>query len=245
MGNEINNRILLFKDNFEKIRDMDIKLIKRFNNGTLDNEFLKNNNIKEIYIKESDYQRIIDLFTLDDNSDFYDIISNRQDIKIRKIGGTSGLFFMLDGVEVRVMKLSDLISNIRIIFPEIGTNLRHGKCYGGANHLARNFDGDADLVTGYHYGYTDKSRYLHSWVETKFFDTEYVFDVTLNAVINKEGYYKLKHIKENEILQRINNKVLGEEQLKYKEYFDVMGIKESQYNTFRDELISDLEKRKK
>ncbi|MBR2712792.1 MAG: transglutaminase domain-containing protein [Bacilli bacterium] len=244
MGNEKNNRVLLFKDNFDKIRDMDHNLVKLYNSGMLDNNFFKKYGIKEVYFEESDYQRMIDLFTLDDNRDFYRFIPSMPEISIRNVGGVEGLIFNLDGVNVKVMKITDLICGVRNIFPEIGSPLRYGKCYGGANLLARSLKNDADLVTGYHYGFTDKSKYLHSWVETKFYDEDYVLDVTLNAVINKEGYYRIKNIKENEILQRINNRKVSEESLKYKEYFDAMGIKESQYNTFRDELISDLEKKR-
>ena len=59
--------------------------------------------------------------------------------------------------------------------------------------LARNIP-NAKVVTGKIAGQTSKSSYLHTWVETTAKDGQkVVFDYSMNAIINKDGFYNLRH----------------------------------------------------
>ena len=94
------------------------------------------------------------------------------------------------------------------------------------------------MVTGYTCFATEKSRYMHTWNEFKLGEKEYVLDSTLNVIMNKDGYYLLRHI--NEILDRIDSKNVIEDFEKYGEQITKYGIKA--YATARDLLIKDFEK---
>ena len=59
---------------------------------------------------------------------------------------------------------------------------------------------DTTLVTGYNSYYVPNNKYLHSWLETEKNGQIYVIDSTSNTVMNKEGYYLLRQVDENEII---------------------------------------------
>lgn len=126
------------------------------------------------------------------------------------------------------------------LLPDIESIERNGTCYDKAYKICLGFKGSSNLVTGYNYGYTDKSKYLHSWVEVTIDGKEYVVDGTLNAMINKEGYYKLRKIN---LLTSIPKEQLINDLLKYGSIIEEMGL--DVYYVFRDEIISDLDKNEK
>ena len=64
------------------------------------------------------------------------------------------------------------------------------------------------VATGFTYGLTSRSRYLHSWVETSLEDEAVVIDYTMNAIINKEAYYELKKA---EIVSKVSSSTLRED----------------------------------
>ena len=71
----------------------------------------------------------------------------------------------------------------------------------------------------------------------RYSDERVVIDGTLNAIFNKEGYYKLRHI---EPITRISNKTLESDIEKYLKSFKT--ISPEVYYIFRDEMIRDFEK---
>lgn len=94
-----------------------------------------------------------------------------------------------------------------------------------------------NIVTGYTYGYTDKSQYLHSWIETELKGEPVVIDGTLNVIMNKEGYYKMRHI---EVLTKISNETLMSDIEKY--LSKVGKISLAVYYLFRNEIIEEFKK---
>lgn len=140
----------------------------------------------------------------------------------------------------RVEKLTDIYPAFRFIFKDLETKERMGKCHQGAIDIARVLNRanvKCDVVTGFIYGLTDQSRFLHSWVET---DGEMVYDFTLNACLNKNLYKKLQHYEE---LNRISGKDIEEDIQKLSSYkctFSHIKIKE--YLVYRDEFMSDMKK---
>ncbi len=83
----------------------------------------------------------------------------------------------------------------------------------------------------------DKSRFLHSFVETTLNGEEVVIDGTLNAIMNKDGYYTFRHIKP---LTKISNQTLQEDMEKY--LYKIKEFSPEVYFVFRDEIIRDFEK---
>lgn len=119
---------------------------------------------------------------------------------------------------------------------------RMGKCHDKAFNFALAFKDDAEIVTGYIHGYSDISKYSHSWVEFAKDGKELVIDPSLNAIMNKEGFYAVEQI---EPISRISWRDA---------YIEMMAICEmglnaelgmKDYVIFRDELLRDLKKHKK
>ena len=141
---------------------------------------------------------------------------------------------------IRAIQFSSLAPEVKNLFPFIENNERFGNCYDFAYNISLNLGVPNQIVTGYIYGYSDKSEFLHSWVESNIKDEEYVIDGTLNAMINKEGYYLMQHAKP---ITKISDSVLKGD---IKNHLDVMQIIPLEvYYVFRDEIINDLERNNK
>ncbi len=108
-----------------------------------------------------------------------------------------------------------------------------------AAHILDEFLGIKNqMVTGYTCFATEKSKYLHTWNEFKMGEKEYVLDSTLNVIMNKDGYYLLRHIEE--VLDKIDSDKVIEDFEKYGDEITKYSIKA--YVTARDLLIKDFEK---
>ncbi len=169
-------------------------------------------------------------------------ISSQEDIVETKIEENdkfkiSQIVISKKDYEIRAMQLSKLLPKAVEILPDLEDDRRAGTCFEKAYHISLHLGIPNDIVTGYCYGYTDKSKFLHSFVETILKDERVVIDGTLNAIFNKEGYYKLRHI---EPITRISNKTLESDIEKYLKSFKT--ISPEVYYIFRDEMIRDFEK---
>lgn len=139
--------------------------------------------------------------------------------------------------EIRAIQFSAFIPQCKEIFPFIETDERIGKCYTFAKTISLNLGVSNEIVTGYVYGYSDKAEFLHSWVEITLKGEEYVIDGTINAMINKQGYYLMRRVKP---LTRISNEQLISDANKY--LYKIQTFPLEVYFVFRDEIINDLEK---
>lgn len=123
---------------------------------------------------------------------------------------------------------------------------RTSKCHSLALDVAailmHYFRINATVVTGYNSYYVPNNRYLHSWLELESFGKPYVLDSTSNFVMNKEAYYMLRKVQENEILSKISADQVLEDGKKYFNILNELDLKT--YLTARDELVRDLEKNK-
>lgn len=106
-----------------------------------------------------------------------------------------------DGI-ITVMPFSSFSPQALTLLPDLENDKRDGTCFEKAYKISLNLGKKNDIVTGYTYGYTDKSKYLHSWIETELHGEEIVIDGALNSIFNKDGYYKLRKIEQ---LTRISN----------------------------------------
>lgn len=144
-----------------------------------------------------------------------------------------------DGL-ICAMRFSTYKPKIKKIIPEIENESRFGNCYKYAYYISLGLPLPNNLTTGYIYGYSDKSKFLHSWIETTINEEEYVIDATLNAIINKEGYYLIQHAKP---INKINSQTFREDLNNYP-IIDNKNIPLEVYYVFRDEIIKEFEKRK-
>ena len=133
---------------------------------------------------------------------------------------------------IRAIQFSSIAPKCKEKLPFIETDERHGKCYDMAREISLNLGISNNIVTGYIYGYTDKSQFLHSWIETTQKGEEYVIDGTLNALINKKGYYFMQHAKP---ITRISNQTFANDIKKYLDKVEEIPIEV--YYVFRDEII--------
>ena len=158
------------------------------------------------------------------------------------------LYFKTVDGEVCVRKLSEVIPAVKKHFLDHGidieTTSRNGECYNISHDISLYLGKDNDIVTGFIYGNTDKSKFLHSWVETNLFGEYVVIDGTSNSIINKSGYYSTRHINENEILQRLNVKTLKKDYEEYGDFLSKFNFSLTIYLTSRDEIIKELDKNK-
>lgn len=101
------------------------------------------------------------------------------------------------------------------------------------------------IVTGYTHYYVPQYNCLHSWIETETEDGPVVIDSTMNAVMDKEGYYKLKHIDEKSIISEISTEDLLSDMEKYEEVIEKIDkVDYKTYLTMRDEIVKSLERNK-
>lgn len=147
-----------------------------------------------------------------------------------------------NGILIMGTKLSGLIRSLNYEDEYVNKENRHGNCHYKSIKISKSLEMPNDLVTGYVYGISDKTKFLHSWVEFEVKGKELVIDYTLNIIMNKEGYYYLQHARP---LSRISNEDLVNDD-EYIRKFNKLGhfnIKE--YLTFRDEIVNDFKKNQK
>ena len=138
---------------------------------------------------------------------------------------------------IRAIQFSSVAPKCKEKLPFIETDERHGRCYEMAQEISLNLGIRNNIVTGYIYGYSNKSKFLHSWVETTIKGKEYVIDGTLNSLINKQGYYFMQHANP---ISKISNKTFLNDIKNYLEKMETFPIEI--YYVFRDEIIKDFQK---
>lgn len=243
----------LFNTRFKTSQKIDEKFAELFNTSGLKEgiKYLKqvgateldmdNYNIKyriSEWTKDSlsDKEKIAFLNELRDLGDYILDIKVEKNEKFNlpevKIETTKGI--------IQAIQFSSVAPEVKNLFPFIESDKRFGNCYDFAYNISLNLGVPNQIVTGYIYGYSDKSKFLHSWVESTINDEEYVIDGTLNAMINKEGYYLMQHAKP---ITKISDSVLKSD---IKNHLDVMQtIPLEVYYVFRDEIVNDLKRNNK
>lgn len=243
----------LFNTRFKTSQKIDEKFAELFNTSGLKEgiKYLKqvgateldmdNYNIKyriSEWTKDSlsDKEKIAFLNELRDLGDYILDIKVEKNEKFNlpevKIETTKGI--------IQAIQFSSVAPEVKNLFPFIESDKRFGNCYDFAYNISLNLGVPNQIVTGYIYGYSDKSKFLHSWVESTINDEEYVIDGTLNAMINKEGYYLMQHAKP---ITKISDSVLKSD---IKNHLDVMQtIPIETYYVFRDEIVNDLKRNSK
>jgi len=147
-----------------------------------------------------------------------------------------------DDCTIEALSLSKYYPASLKSLPDLESKKRFTTCFETAYEIAQHLKADNEIVSGHIFGYTDKSRYAHSWVETTLNDKEVVIDGIFNAIFNKEGYYALTTA---EPLSRISRNNLRTDSKNYIEELaqsEDNTIPKELYYYFRDELIKELDK---
>ena len=151
------------------------------------------------------------------------------------------------GLENNVLKL-ELRGNESSAYPinEVFTNAdflenfdeRQGMCHNICLINEKNVNVDCSVLTGFSYGLTDQSKYLHSVIKMQIGDFTRIIDTTMNTVMT-EGFYKeligfevLTEVPKSQIEKDVEV-LKGESGVELKEYF-----------LYRDEYIEKLKARK-
>lgn len=243
-----------YKKLFDSIKGtkLDLEYEKILQSGNIEERknFISKNNIKETY--EADFIIFSLLFnqTLEDRDKYYiqllyrDLLMYKEYIK--KIFTTPNPNFKTDELvietnngPIRLIPLSNYKPQLLNEYRDLETTDRANTCFYNSRNISQKLEENNDLVTGIVYGYTDKSKYLHSWVEVELFGEMYVVDYTMNAIINKDGYYRFRHAKE---IERINKATLLNDKINYGNVIDALDAHAAFYNVFRDEILKDLER---
>lgn len=120
------------------------------------------------------------------------------------------------------------------------TTGRKGFCHRDAIKMSTMYEEESFVVTGFVYGIADKAKYFHSWVEMSLGGKDYAIDYTMNAIMNRDAYYMIKHAEE---VSRVSNKQIREDWKILKKLTEKgIFIIDNQYLVFRDEIMNDLEK---
>ena len=233
-----------FEDLFIKPDDESYEWYEQFYNLAENGEYEKLeehlNSAKELYLDEEQIYKAIFTFTLSTVTEEKKIrllgqLKNIEWIQSVEASDTEIKITTNTGI-IKVRTLTDVFPSLQED-PYIQTYERLGRCHEASLAISEGL-GDIQnyIVTGYVFALSDKSKYVHSWIELVVNGEEVVIDYTLNAIMNKEGYYKIRHVKDiskisscdvkndKAILNKIGN-------------FDL-----KEYLIFRDEIMRDLEK---
>lgn len=196
----------------------------------------------EIYLEESQINTAIETFTRKESPEEKDRLLNglNKIDWVKSVKVENGVLQIDTEKESLVVALISEVMNGYQDDLRLLTSGRKGFCHTDSIKMCRQYEQDSNVVTGYIYGLSNKAKYLHSWVEFESNKKEFVADYTMNAVMNKKGYYMLKHA---EVLSKVSNKQLKED-WKILGQLAKQGItfKENEYLVFRDEIMRDLEK---
>ena len=104
--------------------------------------------------------------------------------------------------------------------------------------LAKKLPFESTVVTGKVAGLTTKSSYLHSWLEAIVDGKAVVIDYTMNAIMNKSGYYALRQASS---ISRIDSYNLKSDEELISPLRESKQLSLKEYLIYRDAIISALE----
>lgn len=225
-------------------QNWDETFMEKLHNCTTE-EILKfaNKSAKKLYILEYIICRAIYNYTKKDLTDmekqnFLDKLKLYTSHNLSIEYTNSILEIQTNEGNIKVRKLTDLIPGLSDADPDIETDERQGQCHFKSIELSNIIENPHNVVTGFVHGTSDFSKFLHTWIEIFLNGNWYVFDYTLNACINKDGYYFIKHAEPLSVISKEN--IAREYPLLCGDDSTKFNVKE--YLLFRDEIIRDLDR---
>lgn len=247
------NYNILFEERFSKSQKYDENFSDLFNTKGLKEaiEYLKSIGATKLDIENYYIKYTINRWTQNDlnEAEKKELIEKLKELKDyvidvkfeenKKFNVSEVVIETIDGT-IRAIQFSKFKPNVKKYIPNIEDKTRYGNCYIFSFYISIGIPFKNYLTTGYVYGYSDKSKFLHSWVEVNLDGEDYVIDATLNAMVNKEGYYLMENAKP---INKISKQTLIDDLDNYK-IIDNENIPIEVYYVFRDEIIEDLIKNK-
>lgn len=157
---------------------------------------------------------------------YRDLFKMDEDVRMIRINHDGLRLDRVDGTTIRAKVLSDVMPNLFEGDDIIKTTKRGKHNSFNTINISSHLYMDNKVVSGYIYGLSSKSRYLHSWVETVLDGEEVVIDYSMNTIMNRDGYYELRKaepiskIKKSELIEDgpIVYPYIQSGDLTYKEY---------------------------
>lgn len=218
---------------------------KLYNCTTEETLEFSNKSAKELYILEyriclAIYQYTKNTLTDEEKQDFLNGLKLLTPYISNVENTNSVLRIQTNNGDIIVKKLVDIMPGLGEYDPCIENDKRQGQCHYKSIELSNIIQNPHQVVTGFIHGASDFAKYLHTWIEITLKGKEYVFDYTLNACINKDGYYFIKHA---EPLSRISKEDIAREYpVLCGEMSDPTTFNVKEYLVFRDEIIRALNK---
>lgn len=241
----------LFVSPFENAQEIDKKVINLLFNKKSEGllNYLRKEGCNYLYLDDFMIMQAIHKFTFKDIAkseleESIDCVRNQEDVHFVKIlkderYQISKMVIERDDVTIEVIPFSKLFANSLKSIPELENTDREGKCIDMVTNIVDKLGIKNEIVTGYIYGTTDKSKFLHSWIETKLGGEEVVIDGVFNAIFNKDGYYALtKALKKQKIRNEDYKKDVGDYLINLEGCIDNIPVETYLY--FRDEIMKDI-----
>lgn len=144
--------------------------------------------------------------------------------------------------EFSVLKITDLFPLVKecIRGVDLQSKSREGMCHylsiKLSDYIAKVTTSKVEIVTGYIYGLSSKSKYSHSWVEL---DGTYVCDPTLNAFMRKELFEELYHYEE---ISRFDGKTVVNDFKRAAGHKDMLGgLTDKEFLFFGKEILEEFD----
>ena len=194
---------------------------------------------EELYLDEYDIYTIIQQLTISDavgekREELLNRLRKNEKVKSVRDDGAAVEIETTEG-KISFAKLSEVLPGLKGD-KELETWNRMGKCHHKSMELSESVGMPNDVVTGYVYLISDKTKFLHSWVEcNKTRKVPLVADYTLNVLMNRDGYY---YLRKAEPLTRVSDQDIKRDQ----ERFSHLNLEPKAYLLFRDEIARDLDK---
>ena len=243
----IKNFDKMFIEPEDRSQEWDNKIFEYGESGDVEKLDKHLSSANELYFEEKQIYSAINSFTLRTERDEEKrrLLENLKKANfVNKLSYTDSLIKMevCDGTEIRAYKMTGIIPDLKEDDPDIETLKRKGSCHSKSMSISVSMGIPNDVVTGYIFGFSDKAKYLHSWIEFKDKDREMIIDYSLNILMNKEGYYYMQHAIP---LSRVSNSKLLEDKEIIKKFGKLGYFTDKEYLLYRDEIMKDFEKNKK
>ncbi len=176
-------------------------------------------------------QRIALLKSLKDDKEVFDVKVEYDEEKERHE-------ITLDTIEgqMHAIPFSEICPQLLEVLPELENDGRIGECFRLAYDIMRHIKNPCQMVTGYVFGYTDLSKFLHSWLEVKFRGKTYVIDGTNNLLIDKNAYYIIRHAIP---ITKISKKTFRRDLRLHKDLYEGMNL--PVYLLYRHDIMAGIE----
>ncbi len=187
-------------------KQLDAKIVELYNKKVSECEILKATGVKQLFVGQ---HRLVDFIGIWTSPFLFNPKKIRRAYKfavgnpyVKSVHKEGDIYKIVttNDKEMEICKASKLFPILKKIkHNEIETSRRAHQCTESIT-VALIFRHECKVVTGYVYGLSEKSKYVHTWVELGANGKEFVLDYTLNALINKEGYYDFNRV---EVLSEI------------------------------------------